>query len=206
MIFDTPILCLVTNQLRSDNNRTLETIESVTSCGVNMIQVREKSMPIDSLVAYVKKINFVKNDSLLIVNSDFQINQFVDIDGIHLSESTEQLDSSIDSHLIVGQSVHSIESARIAYSNNVDYIVAGTIFESKSHPGGPISGTKLIAQIKNELDVPVIGIGGINQLNVKDVMNAGADGIAVIGSVLEAQDPVNATKRLKTIMNENFRG
>ncbi len=206
MIFDTPILCLVTNQLRSDNNRTLETIESVTSCGVNMIQVREKSMPIDSLVAYVKKINFVKNDSLLIVNSDFQINQFVDIDGIHLSESTEQLDTSISSHLIVGQSVHSIESARIAYSNNVDYIVAGTIFKSKSHPGGPISGTKLIAQIKNELDVPVIGIGGINQLNVKDVMNAGADGIAVIGSVLEAQDPVNATKRLKTIMNENFRG
>lgn len=206
MIFDTPILCLVTNQLRSDNNRTLETIESVTSCGVNMIQVREKSMPIDSLVAYVKKINFVKNDSLLIVNSNFQINQFVDIDGIHLSESTEQLDSSIDSNLIVGQSVHSIESARIAYSNNVDYIVAGTIFESKSHPGGPISGTKLIAQIKNELDVPVIGIGGINQFNVKDVMSAGADGIAVIGSVLEAQDPVNATKRLKTIMNENFRG
>ena len=206
MIFDTPILCLVTNQLRSDNNRTLETIESVTSCGVNMIQVREKSMPIDSLVAYVKKINFVKNDSLLIVNSDFQINQFVDIDGIHLSESTEQLDASISSHLIVGQSVHSIESARIAYSNNVDYIVAGTIFKSKSHPGGPISGTKLIAQIKNELDVPVIGIGGINQFNVKDVMSAGADGIAVIGSVLEAQDPVNATKRLKTIMNENFRG
>ena len=206
MIFDTPILCLVTNQLRSDNNRTLETIESVTSCGVNMIQVREKSMPIDSLVAYVKKINFVKNDSLLIVNSNFQINQFVDIDGIHLSESTEQLDSSIDSNLIVGQSVHSIESARIAYSNNVDYIVAGTIFESKSHPGGQISGTKLIAQIKNELDVPVIGIGGINQFNVKDVMSAGADGIAVIGSVLEAQDPVNATKRLKTIMNENFRG
>ena len=123
-----------------------------------------------------------------------------------LSESTEQLDASISSHLIVGQSVHSIESARIAYSNNVDYIVAGTIFKSKSHPGGPISGTKLIAQIKNELDVPVIGIGGINQLNVKDVMNAGADGIAVIGSVLEAQDPVNATKRLKTIMNENFRG
>ncbi|KAA1295866.1 MAG: thiamine phosphate synthase [SAR202 cluster bacterium] len=206
MIFDTPILCLVTNQLRSDNNRTLETIESVTSCGVNMIQVREKSMPIDSLVAYVKKINFVKNDSLLIVNSNFQINQFVDIDGIHLSESTEQLDASISSHLIVGQSVHSIESARIAYSNNVDYIVAGTIFKSKSHPGGPISGTKLIAQIKNELDVPVIGIGGINQFNVKDVMSAGADGIAVIGSVLEAQDPVNATKRLKTIMNENFRG
>ena len=117
-----------------------------------------------------------------------------------------KIDSSIDSHLIVGQSVHSIESARIAYSNNVDYIVAGTIFESKSHPGGPISGTKLIAQIKNELDVPVIGIGGINQFNVKDVMSAGADGIAVIGSVLEAQDPVNATKRLKTIMNENFRG
>ena len=64
----------------------------------------------------------------------------------------------------------------------------------------------MIAQIKNELDVPVIGIGGINQFNVKDVMSAGADGIAVIGSVLEAQDPVNATKRLKTIMNENFRG
>ena len=206
MIFDKPILCLVTNQIRSKIDDTLETIESVTSCGVNMIQVREKSMPVVDLLDYVKKIHVIKNDSLLIVNSNIQVNQFVEIDGIHLPESTEKLDDFIHTQLIVGQSVHSIEAARIAYSNNVDYLIAGTIFPSKSHPDGVLSGTKLIEQIKNELDIPVIGIGGINHMNVKDVMNAGANGIAVIGSILEDRNPVNATRRLKSIMDENFRG
>ena len=206
MIFDSPILCLVTNQVRSEIDCTLEIIESVTSCGVNMIQVREKSMEHESLLDYIKKIHVVKNDSLLIVNSNIKVNQFIDVDGIHLSESTEKLDDFIDSKFIVGQSVHSIESARIAYSNNVDYLIAGTMFQSKSHPGGPLSGTVLIEQIKNELDIPVIGIGGINQSNVKEVMNAGANGVAVIGSILEDKNPVNATQRLKSIMDENFRG
>ena len=101
MIFDSPILCLVTNQIRSKIDDTLETIESVTSCGVNMIQVREKSMPVEDLLDYVKKIHVIKNDSLLIVNSNIQVNQFVDIDGIHLPESTEKFDDFIHSQLIV---------------------------------------------------------------------------------------------------------
>ena len=61
MIFDSPILCLVTNQVRSEIDCTLEIIESVTSCGVNMIQVREKSMEHESLLDYIKKIHVVKN-------------------------------------------------------------------------------------------------------------------------------------------------
>ena len=98
--------------------------------------------------------------------------------------------------MLIGRSVHSVESARTAVEQGIDYLIAGTVFPSASHPGEPTSGTKLIADITSEFDVSVIGIGGITTGNAAQLMAAGATGVAVIGAIIGATDPYSAASEL----------
>ncbi len=97
--------------------------------------------------------------------------------------------------LVLGASVHSEAQARGAAREGADYLVAGSIFETATHPGRAPAGTELVADCARA-GVPVIGIGGIDHRNAHRVIEAGASGIAVVRAVWEALDPVDEALRL----------
>ncbi|WP_421909419.1 thiamine phosphate synthase [Methanolacinia petrolearia] len=65
---------------------------------------------------------------------------------------------------------------------------------------GPGHGLEMLSRIRSNVDIPVIGIGGIGLHNVKDVLSAGADGIAVISAVAGADDIRSAAEEMKKII------
>lgn len=95
---------------------------------------------------------------------------------------------------IIGASVHSVQEATAAVEA-ADFLIAGTLFDSASHPGRAGAGVALVPELVS-LGLPVIGIGGITPARVPEVLGAGAHGVAVLGAVWHAGDPAAAIVRL----------
>ena len=99
----------------------------------------------------------------------------------------------------IGASVHSLAEAREA--DGADFLLAGTIFRSGSHPDRPPAGTSLIREVV-PIGRPVIAIGGITPGRVPEVLAAGAWGVAVLAAVWDAGDPVDAVGQFLETLRE----
>jgi thiamine-phosphate diphosphorylase len=76
-----------------------------------------------------------------------------------------------------------------ADAEGADYLLAGNVFGSRTHPGEPAAGTVLVETICREVRVPVIAIGGITPQNAPECLRSGAAGVAVVSGIADAADP-----------------
>ena len=95
----------------------------------------------------------------------------------------------------LGASEHSAAEAEGAARSGADYVLAGTVFETASHPDRTPAGPVIVTECARA-GLPVIGIGGIDRGNAGLVTAAGAAGIAVVRAVWQAPDPVAEALRL----------
>jgi len=87
----------------------------------------------------------------------------------------------------VGRSVHSVEAAVQAKEEAADYVIAGNVFETRSHPGRPAQGLEFVTRVAS-VGLPVIAIGGITAQRAPLVREAGAYGVAAVTALWEAGD------------------
>jgi thiamine-phosphate pyrophosphorylase len=91
-------------------------------------------------------------------------------------------------HGWIGRSVHSDEEGRAAVGEGADFLLAGTIFGSASHPGRPAAGPALVERLAR-LGRPVIAIGGVTPALATSLREAGAWGVAALSALWDAPDP-----------------
>ena len=101
--------------------------------------------------------------------------------------------------IAVGRSVHSVEAALEAAREGADHLVVGTIFPSESHPGAATAGPALLSDVRAALgaagvSVPLIAIGGMTPERAGQALHAGADGVAAIRALWDAEDPSGAVR------------
>ena len=139
---------------------------------------------------------------LFIVNDHADLAAAADADGVHLGQEDLQPDFArnvLGAGRIIGVSTHSIAQARAAEAAGADYIGFGPIFKTSTKDAGQTQGIENLKAVKRSVALPVIAIGGINQANIVFVAQAGADGAAVISSVLAAPDITTAAEQLGMI-------
>ena len=114
-------------------------------------------------------------------------------------------DESMNSVMNTSNSVITINSEAIkAKKDGADYLGVGAIYAPPSKPDAKVTGKEIIQDIKDKTGLPVVAIGGINIDNCRDIMNAGADSVAVISAVLSAPSPLDAAIQLiKKIGHDN---
>ena len=200
------ILCLVTDRTIFDAGRVppearlLDAIKAAVRNGVNMVQLRERGLPTRDLFSLSVEIRRAIGDrALFIVNDRTDIALAARADGVQLGEQSMNIRATrsiAGDLLLIGRSVHDEIGAADAERDGADFLVAGTIFDSRSHPGLGAAGTGLISAITRGVSVPVVGIGGIRHNNAEEVMTAGASGIGVISAILDAVDHGAASRRL----------
>lgn len=105
----------------------------------------------------------------------------------------------------VGASVHMAPEAAQAVRDGANYVVAGTVFPSASHPGTPGAGPAFVRSCA-EVGAPVVAIGGINVRTAEEVVAHGAAGVAVISAVWDEPDPRGAAARLSDVLKAALRG
>lgn len=203
-----PALVLVTNRHLCQRSSLVEATTKALQGGVNVIQLREKDLSAGPLYALAKELRRVSSGrARLLINDRIDVALACGADGVHLGEESLPLEvarSVCGERLIIGRSVHSLEGAVKAIESGADYLILGTIFPSHSHPEGPIAGVELLRRVRPLTDLPLIAIGGITPERVKECIEAGADGVAVISAILSSEDPLRSASALRLALMEAY--
>lgn len=139
-----------------------------------------------------------KAGALFIVNDRLDLALAVSADGLHVGQDdlpASEARRLLSAGMILGVSTHDPRQAGQAVADGADYVAVGSIFPTGSKPQFQLVGPELIAKIRPIVPVPLVGIGGITVDNVRVLMDAGADAVAVISAVCGAPDPAAATRR-----------
>lgn len=193
-------LMLVTDRKQCGSRSLAEVVDRAIEGGVTLVQLREKDLTGGDLLVLARQLRGVCGQrALLMINDRPDVALLCGADGVHLGErglpaaAVRQL---LPATMLVGQSVHSVSSARQADLDGVDYISVGTIFPSPSHPEIEPAGLGLLSNIASRLPIPVLAIGGITPVNAASCRQAGAAGVAVISTIIRAEDPALAAAAL----------
>lgn len=199
-----PCLALVTDRRLGNGDTLPERVAAAVAGGVDLVQLREKDLPGGPLLELAAAVRErIDGRALLLVNERGDVAAALPAAGVQLGEDALPVAAArrlLGPDALIGRSVHSLEGAKTAMAAGADFLVAGTMYASRSHPGEPPAGPALIRQIAAGTTVPVIGIGGITAANVGAVMQAGAAGVAVITGILADPDPERAAAQLKAAM------
>ena len=165
-----------------------------------MVQLREKDLSGGRLLELASEIQQTIGDrALLTINERLDVALLCDAYGVHLGEEALSPTSArriAGDTLQIGRSVHSVGGALKAQEQGADYLIAGAVFDTRSHPGGRPMGLEFIEELKPALQIPYLGIGGINASNAASVIAAGASGVAVISAILASEQPGELARTL----------
>jgi thiamine-phosphate pyrophosphorylase len=180
----------------------IDTISSALKGGVKTVQLREKGLATHELYSLACELRKITSDfkANLIINDRVDIALAVEADGVHLGWQSlpfPVVRRLVGSERLIGVSTHNRQEALRAQEYGADYITFGPIFDTPSKTGllKP-TGVGEIQKLKKEIHIPIVALGGINERNVDAVLDGGADGVAVISSIMQADDPEEATRFL----------
>lgn len=198
-----PCLCLATDRriCNSDLRDLEDRVSRAVAGGVNLVQLREKDLaggPLLELALRIRQAN--RGSALLFINDRVDVAMACEADGVQLGEDAIPVSAArklTGDTVLIGRSVHSLEGAVEAEAQGADFLVVGTIFSTPSHPKAKAAGDALLSRIAGACRLPFLGIGGINAGNAAEAIGAGAHGVAVISSILAAEDPEKAAREIK---------
>jgi thiamine-phosphate pyrophosphorylase len=174
-------------------------LDAVLAGGCRVVQLREKSMPLNDLypVARALRRRCQEAGCLFIVNDRVDLTLALEADGVHVGQDdlpAREARRLLRPGMILGVSTHDEEQARLASDDGADYVAVGSVFPTGSKPGFRLVGPDLVRRVRPEIAVPLVAIGGITLDNVTEVMQAGADAVAVISAICAAPEPAAATR------------
>ncbi|MDW5563852.1 MAG: thiamine phosphate synthase [Methanomassiliicoccus sp.] len=200
-------LYVVTDRGLSLGRGHLEVARQAVAGGADVIQLRDKNLT--SAELYHLAVQMGKEvqgaGRLFVINDRLDIALAAGADGVHLGQDDLPaiVARAIAPHLTIGVSVSSVDEAVKAERDGADYIAVSPLFETRSKgDAGPGHGLKVLRAIKEAAAIPVIGIGGIDRSNVTEVIESGADGVAVISAVVSQPDIEVAARELRSLVTD----
>ncbi|MHA1248986.1 MAG: thiamine phosphate synthase [Candidatus Helarchaeota archaeon] len=195
-------LYLVTDRRFAVDRNFNDIIIEAIAGGVTVVQLREKN--IETREFYNKAIELkaiLKEYNIpLIINDRVDIAYASDADGVHLGQSDLPIKYAreiLGKNKIIGLSVNTVKQAIEAEKSGADYIAISPVFPTPTKVDiDPPVGLEGIPIIRESVNIPIVGIGGINKNNAKKVIEAGCDGVAVVSAIMGAKDPKLAASEL----------
>lgn len=190
-------ICLITPD-SGDAKKVEEGVRLALAAGIRWVQFRRKEGSRRELYHQALRLRELSGwfDALFIVNDYADIALAVDADGLHVGQGDLPLDVArrIMRDKIVGVSTHSVQEVLSAQRGGADYIGFGPIFPTKTKDAGKPKGPSSISDIKYIATIPVIAIGGILAGNVRALLDAGCDGVAVSSGIFAGDITANVVE------------
>jgi len=182
--------------------------------GVTALQFRDKGSRLTDQerreLAEALQLLCRRHGALFLVNDDVSLAVSLKADGVHVGQEDMPLAEVrrlAGPDMIVGVSAGTVEEALAAQAGGADYLGVGAMYAtaSKADAGEPIGPTGM-AQIRDAVghQLPIVGIGGISSENLMPVLEAGADGIALISAITRADSPKAAAQSLRRTIDETL--
>jgi thiamine-phosphate pyrophosphorylase len=180
----------------------VEVVRASLRGGAPAVQIRAKHGDTRDMLALAGALRTETTaaGALLFVNDRVDVALAANADGAHVGDDDIPLEAArriAPSAFLLGRSVNTADEAAVATRHGADYLGVGPVFStpSKADAGGAI-GAEGITRVRNTSTLPIVAIGGLDLNNTAEITAAGADGVAVIRAVMQADDPEDATRRL----------
>jgi thiamine-phosphate pyrophosphorylase len=195
-------LYLVTDQTLAGNRPLEDIVSEALRGGVTMVQLREKTLDTRSFFhrAIVLKQLTDGAGVPLIINDRLDIAMACGAAGVHLGQEDLECAAArriAGNRMILGVSVSTPGEALAARAQGADYLGVSPVFSTPTKPDAPVStGLEGLREIRRTVHIPLVAIGGINEANAAHVIQAGADGIAVVSAIVASASPCLAARQL----------
>ena len=176
-----------------------EQVRLLSLGGASLIQLREKRM---AAVEFYEQAKAAKQSGVqLIINDRVDIALAVGASGVHLGQDDmppEAARKLLGPQSIIGYSTHNVDQAISAAKLPIDYLAIGPIFSTMTKSDtAPVLGLEGLRAVRRAIgEFPLVAIGGITSANAREVIDAGADSVAVISALLSAANITTATRSL----------
>jgi len=206
MLADLTLYLITDRKLIPHSSSLTDAVEDALKAGVKAVQLREKDLPVRELLALAYRMREVttRYSAMLFINDRVDIALCTEADGVHLGRSGIPVHAArklAGRRLLIGASTHHLEEALAAEREGADFITFGPLYDtpSKRKYGEPV-GLGALHTVSEQISLPVLGIGGITTGRVKEVLNAGARGVALISGILGEADIEGAAKKYLRIV------
>lgn len=195
--------------------RTLIELTQRIAGSATLVQLRDKHASTRVMVEEARALRAVlePNNIPLLVNDRVDVALAAEADGVHIGQDDMAPDDArllLGRSAIIGLSIKTVEQAKLAPLNLLDYVAIGGVYgtTSKDNTAAPIGidGLRTIAGAirARAPHYPICAIAGINSGNAADVIAAGADGVAVISALSLAPDPAVAAQNLRALVDSGL--
>jgi thiamine-phosphate pyrophosphorylase len=188
-----------------DTSHLLTLCEAALRGGIAALQYREKTGDVALRHEQASELLELSRQYgvPLVVNDDLRLADLIGADGVHLGRddgSVREARIILGRDKLIGVSCYqSLDLAQEAQRQNADYVAFGSFFPSPTKPQAGRAEAALLLAASNKISLPIVAIGGINVDNAGELIDAGADAIAVISALFDAPDVEVAARCLNAL-------
>ncbi|MDY3274912.1 MAG: thiamine phosphate synthase [Agathobacter sp.] len=199
---DRLLLYAVTDRSWTGQQSLYEQIEAALKGGVTMVQLREKHLSEDELVAEAIQIKELchRYEVPLIINDNVDAALKSGADGVHVGiedAPVSEIRKRAGDDFIIGATAKTTEQAKAAEAAGADYLGVGAVFPSPTKKNAIRITPQDLREICGSVAIPAVAIGGITGDNVSEIKGGGMAGVAVVSAIFAAQDIQKAAAELK---------
>ncbi len=199
-------LYLITDHNR--DNRLVERVRSAIRGGTTVVQYRDKaSSPQEQLDIAGDLATLCRAaGTIFIINDSTELALACNADGVHLGQQDMTLAEAraiLGPDKIIGISTRTVAQAQKAEQAGANYIAVGSMFPTDTKADAEHVGVERLQEIRQAITTPLVAIGGIDRTNIGEVVDAGADSVAVISAVMQDSDPTMASRELSLAFNRS---
>lgn len=198
-------LYLVTDQALTRGRPLADMVAAAVQGGVTCVQLREKQLGTREFLAQalILKALLAPQGIPLVINDRIDIALACGADGVHLGQNDLPVDEArklLPPGVFIGWSVESMDDVQQSAALPVDYLGVSPIFSTttKTDTKDPW-GLEGLAVVRAATRLPLVAIGGIHAGNARDVLRAGANGLAVVSALCATDDPQAAANALRAL-------
>lgn len=175
-------------------------IEEALKAGVTTLQLREKDATGKEFLEKAYKLRELtrKYNVTFIINDRVDIALLVQADGVHVGQSdicASEVRKLLGPNKIVGVSARTLEEAKEAKENGADYLGVGAMFSTTTKLDAKNVSLDTLISIKENIELPIVAIGGITLQNKMELVKANIEGYAIVSAILGAEDIYTETKK-----------
>jgi thiamine-phosphate pyrophosphorylase len=200
-------LYLVTDRDVLGERDLIQSVEDAIKGGATIVQLREKncsSLDFYKLALKVKEVT-LKYGVPLIINDRLDIALAIEADGLHIGQEDLPLTVAkkiVGKDMIIGVSATTLEEALLAEEQGADYVGIGSVYPTSTKLDAKSVSLEQLHLIREAISIPIVGIGGINEENVTDLMKTKIDGVAIVSAILGKEDIKSAAEKFIIKMND----
>ncbi len=203
-------LYLVTDRRMPQAGTLEEVVEQAIQGGVTLVQLREKSGDTGELYRKARALKKITDfyHVPLIIDDRIDVMLASSADGVHVGQSdmpAAVARKMIGPDKILGVSAATLEEALQAEKDGADYLGVGAMYPTATKTDADFTSMATLKEIKRQVHIPVVAIGGINQKTIPDFQNSGIDGFAIVSAIMASQTPKEAASELRMLIEKTVK-